>query len=60
MPSWANGLVSLILIALFVLAVLGLAATPYGDWVREFYAKRHKLQTLFDDDTNNRRKSNED
>jgi hypothetical protein len=60
MPSWANSLVSLIVIALFVLAVFGLAASTYGDLVREFYARRDKLQTLFDDDTKTGEKSNED
>ena len=50
MPDWANGLVSLIIIVLFVLAIFGLAASPYGDWVREFYAKRDRLQTLFGED----------
>lgn len=47
MPAWANGLVSLTITIVFLLAVFGLAASPYGDWVREFYAKRDRLQTLF-------------
>jgi len=54
MPDRATGLVSLIIIVLFVLAIFGLAASPYGDWVedwvRDFYAKRNRLQTLFGED----------
>lgn len=50
MPEWAMGLFSLIVTLLFLLGVYALAASPYGDWVREFYAKRDKLQTLFGDD----------
>lgn len=50
MPGWAMGLSSLIVTLLFLLGVYALAASPYGDWVREFYAKRDKLQTLFGDD----------
>ena len=48
-PVWAGVIVSLIITALFVLGVFGLAASPYGDWVREFYARRDRLQTLFGD-----------
>jgi len=50
MPEWATVLSSAIVTLLFLLGVYALAASPYGDWVREFYAKRDKLQTLFSDD----------
>jgi len=51
MPNWAIALSSLVITLLFLLAVYALAASPYGDWVREFYAKRDRLQTLFGDKT---------
>ena len=50
MQEWAMVLSSLMVTLLFLLGVYALAASPYGDWVREFYAKRDKLQTLFGDD----------
>ena len=49
MPQWAMGLVSLVITLLFVLGIFALAASLYGAWVREFYAKRDRLQTLFGD-----------
>jgi len=49
MPQWAMGLVSLVITLLFLLGIFALAASPYGAWVREFYAKRDRLQTLFGD-----------
>lgn len=52
MPLWVDALSSLLITVLFLLAVWGLAASPYGDWVREFHAKRDRLQTLFCDDKN--------
>ena len=50
MPEWAIGLSSIIVTLLFLLGVYALAASSYGDWVREFYAKRDKLQTVFSND----------
>jgi hypothetical protein len=50
MPGWATVFSSAIITLLFLLGIYALAASPYGDWVREFYAKRNKLQTLFSDD----------
>jgi len=50
MPDWASVTIGLIITCLFVSAVFGLGATAYGDWVRRFYAKRDKLQTLFSED----------
>jgi hypothetical protein len=50
MPNWAIGLSTLVVTILFLLGVYVLVASPYGDWVREFYAKRDRLQTLFGDD----------
>jgi hypothetical protein len=50
MPDWATYLVSLAITILFLLGIYALAASSYGDWVREFYAKRDRLQTLFGDD----------
>jgi hypothetical protein len=50
MPKWATGISSLVVTLLFLLGVYGLAASPYADWVREFYAKRERLQTLFGND----------
>ena len=49
MPQWAIGLSSVIITILFILGVVALAASPYGDWVRGFYAKRDRLQTLCGD-----------
>lgn len=51
MPNWAIALSSLLIALLFLLAVYALAASPCGDWVREFYAKRDRLQTLLGDKT---------
>jgi hypothetical protein len=53
MPDWAIGLSSLVITLLFLLGAYALAASPYGDWVREFYAKRDRLQTLFGTDKKN-------
>jgi len=53
MPEWAIALSSLIVTLLFLLCVYALAASPYGDWVREFYAKRDRLQSLFGGDKKN-------
>ena len=50
MPIWANVLVSLIITVLFLLGLFGLAASPYGEWVRGLHAKRDRLQTLFGDE----------
>lgn len=50
MPQWAVGLSSLVIMLLFVSAVYAIGVSSYGDWVREFYAKRDKLQTLFGDE----------
>lgn len=50
MPEWAIDLSSLIVTLLFLLGVYALSVSSYGDWVREFYAKRDRLQTLFGDD----------
>ena len=50
MPNWAIVLSSLVITLLFLLGVYALAASSYGDWVREFYVKRDRLQTLFGDE----------
>jgi len=52
MPNWAIGLSSLAVTLLFLFGLYSLAASSYGDWVREFYARRDRLQTLFGDDKN--------
>jgi len=54
MPQWADYVLGFIITLLFLLAILRLAGSSYGDWVREFYAKRDRLQTLFGNDKKKR------
>ncbi len=50
----ADLVIGIVVTLLFLLGVYALAASSYADWVREFYAKRDRLQTLMDSDKNNR------
>ncbi|PYV79262.1 MAG: hypothetical protein DMG93_21065 [Acidobacteria bacterium] len=57
MPSWAIAVSSLGITALFVFGVYLFAASEYADWVRDFYAKRTRLQTSIGDGKNKRNSS---
>lgn len=51
MPAWATTVLSsLVIIFLFLAGLYAFASSEYADWVREFYAKRDRLQTLFSDE----------
>jgi len=58
LPSWAQILIGISFVVLFILGLFAIAASPYGDWVREFYAKRDRLQTLFTNDSKKSKNSN--
>jgi hypothetical protein len=50
MPTWAVYLSSIGIVILAAGLFYALTSGTYGDWVRDFYAKRDRLQTLFEDD----------
>lgn len=35
------------IVLLFIGGIYAVSSSSYGDWVREFYARRDRLQTLF-------------
>jgi len=49
-PDWPIVLSSVAVVLFAVIVFYAMTSSPYGDWVREFYAKRDKLQTLFGED----------
>jgi hypothetical protein len=57
LPTWAQAVIGIAIAAIFVFAVIAMAGGGYGDWVREFYAKRDKLTTIFGDDDKHKSKS---
>lgn len=58
MSEWVVYLGSAAVVLLFVVSVYAMSASAYGDWVREFYAKRDRLQTSFGDESEKDKKSN--
>lgn len=40
-------LASAAIVLLFIAGIYAMSSSGYGDWVREFYARRDRLQTLF-------------
>ncbi len=49
-PEWRSLVWSLAVIVLFVAGILALGRSSYGDWVRRFYERRDRLQTLLGDE----------
>ena len=50
LPAWATLLIGAVIVVIWITLMCLVSASSYGDWVRSFYAKREKLQSLFADE----------